>query len=93
MKYIHFFGNAGFCGTDYHEFMEFEDDTPDDVIGDLSDGFAHDNAESYEYCATGWGDEFASEEDEEEYYENAANCCGWEELSKKDYEDLKEMYS
>lgn len=29
MRYIHFFGDSGYSGTDYHEFMSFEDDIAD----------------------------------------------------------------
>lgn len=92
MRYIHFFGNNGYCGTDYHEFMSFEDDTTDKFIDLQSNEFAYDCADTYSYLATGWEDGFESGDEEDEYFENTIANYGWEELSKEDWEDLKEDY-
>ncbi len=44
MRYIHFFGNNGYCGTQYDEFMTFDDTTPDSIIQGISEDMAWDNA-------------------------------------------------
>lgn len=88
MKYIHFYGNAGFCGTHYDEFLELDDDVPDSEIDDVSINFALDNADSYR-----WGENFASEEEEQQYFEDAVGNSGWVEVSEEEFENLKELYS
>ncbi len=93
MRYIHFFGDNGYCGTDYHEFREFEDNTPDSEINSLSDELADDCAQTYSHLATGQGDTFESEDEEQEYYENAVSNCGWEELDRETWKQMKEDYS
>lgn len=90
MRYIHFWGDAGICGTDYHYFMEFPDDTSDEAIDDISEDFRYDNAESFEYLALGWGNDFQDENERDDYYDNADGS--WEELTKEDYDKIKEDY-
>lgn len=92
MRYIHFFGDNGYCGTDYHHFEAFPDSASDNFLNGVSDDMAHDNAESYSYLATGWDGSFESEEEEEQYYQDALANCVWEELSKEQWDELKEMY-
>lgn len=46
---------------------------------------AADNGETYSYVATGWGEDFETEQDEESYYENL--YCEWEEVSEEEYEE------
>lgn len=90
MRYIHFFGNTGYCGTDYHYFNEYTDDFPDAILNQISEDYRIDNASSYEYLATGWDDDFEDDEEEEAYYAEAEGY--WEEVSKEEYEKLKEEY-
>lgn len=90
MRYIHFHGENGYCGTDYDEFEEFPDDTPDADINEISNNYGRDNAESFSYMETGWDEDFESEEAEEAYYEDALSRCYWEEVSAEEYERLKE---
>lgn len=88
MRYIKFEGSAPYCGTDFETVAIFEDDTPDGVINEYADNLAHDNGESYEYLATGWDGEFESEEDEESYYDDCE--CSWTEVTKEEYERIRE---
>lgn len=91
-RYIHFYGSAGYFGTDYHNFDAFPEDTSDAFLDGVSSDMAYDCAESYSYLATGWDDDFKSEEDREQYFKDAMDYCGWTELSKEEWEDLKEDY-
>lgn len=90
MRYIHFYGDAGYCGTDYHIFDTYPDDTSDTQIENDSDDHRRNNASGFEYLETGWDGEFEDEEAYEAYYENATGY--WDELSEKEYEQLKEDY-
>ena len=86
-RYIHFMGETPYCGTDYNDYIEFEDGTPNNVIDEYSDELCQQNAESFEYLATGWDEDWESEEERESYYEN---CYGsWEEISKEEYNKMR----
>lgn len=89
MKYVHFSGSNGYCGTDYDEYMAFEDDYSENEICEYSDELAHSNAESYEYMETGWDSDFESEDDREAYYDDAMTYCSWDYCSKEEYEANK----
>ena len=87
MIYVEFTGNAGYAGTDYEEYMTFEDDTTEAEINATSDEIAYDNAETFEYVARGWAEKWDSEEEKEEYYDTALSYCGWNYISKEEYEE------
>ena len=61
-----------YCGTDttYWVLAAKEDDIDTEDI----DIWVHDGAESFEYLATGWEDDFETEEDREDYYAD----CGYD---------------
>ena len=59
-----------YCGSDM-EYWVFAD-SEDDILKDDLETWAYENGESYEYLATGWGEDFESEEVRDEYY---AECC------------------
>lgn len=90
MRYIHFYGDAGYCGTDYHYFEEYPDDTEDSELDATSEQSCYENAESFEYLATGWDGDFEDEAERQAYYDGA--CGYWEELSKEEWEAKKEDY-
>lgn len=76
MRYIRFRGSTPYCGTAYDEVEEFDDSVTDEELDEISEDKRLQNAESYEYLATGWGDDFETEEEREQYYED---CEGsWE---------------
>lgn len=89
MKYVHFSGSNEYCGTDYDEYVVFEDDYSESKICEYSDELAYSNAESYEYMETGWDSDFESEDDREAYYDNAMTYCSWDYCSKEEYEENK----
>ena len=77
MKYVHFCGSNGYCGTDYNEYECFENNVTEDEIEEYSTELAYLNAESYEYMV--------NSDDVDEYYEDALSYCGWEYCSKEEY--------
>ena len=87
MKYVRFYGNNGYCGTDYEEYVAFEDDVSENEINDISNEYAYENAESYEYMKDDGSVKESEEEDEEWYYENAMWHCGWSYCSEEEYKE------
>lgn len=90
MKYVRFYGNNGYCGTDYEEYVAFEDDVSEKEIDNMSNEYAYENAEDYEYMKDAWSPEYVSEEDEDWYYENAMESCGWNYCSEEEYRENTE---
>lgn len=87
MKYVKFMCETPFCGTNNEEYLAFEDSITEGELDDILNDMVYDNAQSFEYCATGWDFNFESEEEREAYYED---CCGnWVYISKEEYEENK----
>lgn len=86
MKYIHFTGSNGYCGCEYEEWMELEDDTSEEEIGGISYDLAVENAELFSHVAFGW-DEEPEPEEYDEYIEGTLGYCTWEEVSKEEYDN------
>ncbi len=93
MRYIHFWGSTGYCGTNYHELRAFEEEVKDDVINAISEELAQDNARTYAHLVTGWDDNFESKDEEEQYYENIYDYCGYDEVSAEEYQKLLKDYT
>lgn len=77
-----------YCGTDttYWVLAAKENDIDTEDI----DIWVHEGAESFEYLATGWGDDFETEEDREDYYAD----CGYDISGPYDlYEAVEEGYN
>ena len=90
MKYVRFYGNNGYCGTNYEEYVAFKDDVSEKEIDDMSNEYAYENAENYEYMKDAWSPEYVSEEDEQWYYDNAIEHCGWNYCSEEEYRENTE---
>lgn len=90
MKYVRFYGNNGYCGTNYEEYVAFEDNVLEEEINNMSNEYAYENAEDYEYMKDAWSPEYVSEEDEDWYYENAMESCGWNYCSEEEYRENTE---
>lgn len=73
-----------YCGCDEVDVMEVLNmkEAEDEATTHLQE-----YAENYDYVATGWGEDFESDEEREYYYEN----CSYEieEITEKEY--LEEM--
>lgn len=87
MRYIHFYGSNGYCGCDYDEYLEVDDDISDEEIDRYSEEFAYEWAESYEYVATGWNEPWESEADRDNYFEDAVSNANWEEITKEEFDE------
>ena len=86
MVYIKFVGGNGYCGCDWEEYQAFEEFNEkefDEILEELS----YENAESYEYIATGWGEDFETEDDREDYYDRALSEGNWFEVTEEEYEE------
>lgn len=98
MRYIKFFGDAGYCGTDYEEYEVFDDTVRNKELDDISEDKIRDWGEGYEYLALQGFDEddYDSEEDMEEakadlfqdFWENCTD--GWIEVSEEEYLECAE---
>lgn len=93
MKYVKFYGSAGFCGTNYEEYEAFEDSVTEEEIQEISNDKGQNNGEDYEYLATQGYDEedYDSLEDFEEaqqmaiesYWEDCED--GWVYVTEEEY--------
>lgn len=81
MVYVRFHYDCGYCGCDNDEYMEFEEGeyTESDLDVMLSEG-AYMNAEQYAYQF-----DFDSEEDLDDYYNDANYNSYWEYVDEKEY--------
>lgn len=84
MKYVKFWGETMFCGTSYEDYMKFDDDVSEALINEQCEDLSHDNAESYSYLVNGW-DEELSDEELQDFIDDAAENAGWEYISKEEY--------
>ena len=84
MRYIRFEFGTDYCGTDNTEYQALADSVSDNEINEIANDLANENAEQYTYLATGWDDDWESEEDEASYYEGI--WYEWEEISEEEYQ-------
>ena len=75
MKYVKFFVDTMFCGTENTEVREYPDDTPESQIECDGMDFAENNADSYSYLI--------DEEDKNAYEESID--YNWEYISEEEY--------
>ena len=92
MFYYKFTASTCYCGTDHEEYHKFETKPTQDTLYTMAEEIAHDNAEQYEYLATGWDDdeiEGMSEDEVEEILNNyyADAYCSFEEVTQEEYEE------
>ena len=85
MKYVKFYLDNGYGGTQI-DYASFENEVSEDEIDEMLTELAEDNAEAFEYLAMD-GDEWASDEEQEEYYENASTYCTWAYVTEEEYYD------
>lgn len=86
MRYIKFCGGTEYLGTDYEQVDAYPDDITDEDLNDEAKTIAESNAEDCEYLATGWDDDFQSEEDREAYYDSI--WYSWQPISEEKYKEL-----
>lgn len=89
-RYIVATRNNNYCECDSEEYYIFPEGTPDSEIDEYIEEGMYDYAESYEYVARGWGEDWESEEDEEEYYNNCSFY--WREATEEEKENCNEEF-
>ena len=88
MIYVRYWGGNGYCGCDYEEYYAYDNDEITEAeIEQNATEMAYTNAEQYEHVVTGWNQDWESDEEREDYYDNALGYCGWDYCSKEEYED------
>lgn len=88
MRYFFVHGGTGYCGCDFEDVFECPDEVTEAEVDQITSEMALDNGEIYEYVASGWEEEFETEQDRDDYY---AGCwCDWEEITKEQYDCYKE---
>ncbi len=87
-RYIRFYGDAGYCGTEFEEYHLLRDVTNDDELNDMAYGYALDNAADYNWCVEDMGIDLDDDDEYEAAIEDAQNnlSYGWEEVTKEEYE-------
>lgn len=88
MFYYRFWADTEYCGTREEEYVSYETEPTDEEVEEDCSDWAESIFESYDYLATGWVNDLTEEEKEEaleSYYENC--CCGWDEITKEEYEN------
>lgn len=84
-RYIKFIVGTPYTGTEDTIYEIYSGDTTDSFLNEILEEYINDNAESYEYLATGWDEEFDDEEEKDNYY---ADCGGyWEEITKEKFDE------
>lgn len=86
MLYVKCFCENGYCGCDMEDVLTFEEGTSEIEIDECIRDIAIDHAESFEYVATGWGNDFESDEDRDFYYENID--YSWKYITKEEYDNF-----
>lgn len=89
-RYIVVTRNNNYCECDSEEYYIFPEGTSDSEIDKYIEEGMYDYAESYEYVARGWGEDWESEEDEEEYYNNCDFY--WREATEEERENYEEEF-
>ena len=85
MYYYKFTATTPYCGTDRVELIDREEPMTQSEIDNLCAELAEENGEMYTHLATGWDDDWESEEDEENYFADC--CCECEELTFEQWLD------
>ena len=90
MFYYKITADTPYCGTEAEDYLSFEVRPTTAELDEITEDFARNNAESYEYLLTGWnGEEFdgmTEEEQQEELDNYYADCYGgWEEITEEEY--------
>lgn len=94
MVAIRFFGSTGYCGTDFEEFITYDEMPDNNFLNEIAIEMAETNAGSYEYLVGGWDfdpdecdpDELAEYEEELAWYQDSIDY-GWEIVPEDEIEE------
>lgn len=95
MKYVKFKVSTEYCGTEEEIFSAYEDNVTENMLDQELLALTYNQAEHYEYLATGWNNENLENPDDEEeleqvlndFYEEAENYSNWEYITEKEYKE------
>nr|DAI57109.1 MAG TPA: hypothetical protein [Caudoviricetes sp.] len=85
MKYYKFITDTPYAGTENTFYLAFENDVSESFLEECAEEFRTQNAQDYEYLATGWCEDWESDEEMEQYYESCS--CYYLEISEDDYNE------
>ena len=85
MKYYKFTATTPYCGTNMVELVETEEPLEQWAIDEMCTDYAREVGETYSYLATGWDEDWDTEEDEENYFADCSCIC--EELTFEQWLD------
>ena len=75
MQYYVFIADTPYTGTTNYYPMAVEEELTKEEIANICEEYARENGESYSYLATGWCEDWESEEEEENYYADCSCEC------------------
>ena len=88
MFYYRFRSSAGYCGTEQEFCLSFEEPLTKEEQDDFCEEYSQEAFESFSYLATGWNEDFESEEEEESFREQCE--CDCIEITQKEYEEWEQ---
>lgn len=83
MRYFKFMYDNGVITGAENEYVEFDDNVTEAELNDYGAEALYDYADSYEYLATGYGNNFEDEDERDAYYENCD--FSYKEVTEEEY--------
>lgn len=90
MKYYKIICGTQFCGTEEETCYAFPDETTEKQIEEICEELCRENAEQYDYLATGWDDEMCEDENEREQILDDYYAEIWYHITNISKEEFKE---
>lgn len=89
MIYVHFYGNAGYEGSEYSVYRAYADNMTEPELGLESYDFAYDNARDLVFIETKGKWPWKTKVEREAYFEKAIENRFWEYCSEEEYNNNK----
>lgn len=89
-RYIIVTRSNGYCGCDSTECYIFPEGTTNEEIDKYIEEGMYDYAESYEYVARGWDEDWEDEDEAEAYYNEC--CFDWHDATEEEKEDYEGIF-
>lgn len=85
MIYYKFIADTPTAGTENTFYLSFENDVSEAILEQTAEEYKIENGEEYEYCVTGWDEDWKSESEREEYFDECT--CEYFQISREEYEE------